>query len=214
MTLLDITLTLAPTLPAWPGEPHARLERLQDLANGDPCTVTRLDTVVHCGTHVDAPAHFIPGGAGIDAVPLDVLMGPCWVADVADSVDSLTPRVLDGLGIPAEARRVLFRTRNSALWAQPAHDFHTDFVAFDRAGGDWAVARGLILVGIDYLSVEPFHHAEPWVHRTLLAAGIVPVEGLDLRAATAGWWQLACLPLKLPGADGSPARVVLTRDAD
>lgn len=212
--ILDVTLTLAPTLPAWPGEPHARLERLQDMATGDPCTVTRLDTVVHCGTHVDAPVHFIPGGAGIDAVPLAVLMGPCWVAQVADNVDSLTAAVLDGLSIPAEARRVLFRTRNSALWAQPAHDFRTDFVAFSRDGADWVVARGLTLVGVDYLSVEPFDHAEPWVHRTLLGAGIVAVEGLDLRAAGAGWWHLTCLPLKIAGADGSPARVVLARDAD
>lgn len=208
--VLDVTLSLSPGLPAWPGEPHARLDRLQDMARGDACTVTRLDTVVHAGTHLDAPVHFIEGGAGVEALPLDVLMGPCWVAWVPDA-DALSAAVLDGLDLP-DCPRLLFRTRNSALWDQPHHDFRRDFVAFTEDGARWLVERGVRLVGVDYLSVERFDHAEPWVHRILLGAGVIPVEGLDLRAAEPGAWELICLPLKLSGCDGAPARVVLRRE--
>lgn len=209
--LLDITLPLSENLPAWPGEPHAILSRLQDMAVGDECTVTRLNTVVHAGTHVDAPVHFVAGGSGVDSLDLATLVGPAQVVHVPDTADALSADVLDSLDVP-DCPRLLFRTRNSLLWDEPRHDFRPDFVAFTRDGAEWLVRRGVRLVGIDYLSVERFDHPEPWVHRALLRAGIVAVEGLDLRHADAGAWQLICLPLKIPGCDGAPARVVLMRE--
>lgn len=209
--LLDITLSLAPTLPTWPGDPKPSLERLQDMARGDVCTVTRLHSVVHAGTHLDAPLHFIDGGASVDSLALSTLIGPCQVVHVPDDIARLDAACLERLEIAA-CPRLLFRTRNSRLWDDPGHDFCRDFVAFSADGAQWLVDRGVRLVGIDYLSVEPFDHDEPVVHRILLGAAIIAVEGLDLRGADAGPWELICLPLKLPDSDGAPARVILRRN--
>lgn len=208
----DVTLAFGSGVPAWPGEPAPVITRLSDMDRGDACTVTRMDFVVHYGTHLDAPLHFIPGGGDVAGLDLDMLMGPCHVARVPDSVDAIGPDELAALSIPADCRRLLLRSRNSALWSDPAHAFRTDFVAFTPEGAAWVVERGIGLVGVDYLSVQRFDDAEPTTHRILLGAGVIAVEGLDLRGIEPGPYDLACLPLRLIGADGSPCRVVLSRD--
>ncbi|OAN49290.1 hypothetical protein A6A04_04020 [Paramagnetospirillum marisnigri] len=207
--MFDLTLAFGSGVPPWPGEPAPRITRLSDMDVGDACTVTRMDFVVHYGTHLDAPVHFIQGGTDVASLPLDVLMGPCHVARVADSVDTIGP---DAFEIPAGCTRLLVRTRNSDLWNTPAHPFHRDFVAFTPEGAQWLVERGIRLVGIDYLSVQGFHDAAPTTHRILLGAGVIAVEGLDMRGVEAGEYHLTCLPLKIIGADGAPCRVVLTQE--
>jgi len=208
---LDVTLPMSPGLPAWPGEPHIQLDLLLDMGKGDVCTVTRMSTVVHAGTHMDAPAHFIPGGTAIDSAPLDLLIGPCWILHVPDDADTILPEHLQDQ-VPEGVTRLLVRTRNSLLWDRPNHSFIHDFVAFSPEAAQWLVSKGIGLVGIDYLSVEPFAHRQPVVHRILLGAGLFIIEGLDLRQTLPGAWELFCLPLKIPGGDGAPARVVLGRN--
>ncbi len=207
MTIHDITLTITPELPVWPGDPPVRLSQPAHLERGDLCTITRLDISAHTGTHLDAPAHFIPGGATVERLDLDALIGPALVVDARGQGD-LTAEVLQGLAIPPGVQRLLLRTDNSALWQRGEAPFAEDFVAIAPSGAAWLVERGVRLVGIDYLSVAPFDDPAP-THQILLRAGVIAVEGLDLRAIEPGAYQLICLPIKIGGADGAPCRAVL-----
>ena len=205
--IYDITRTLRPGMATWPGEPGPELTPLKRMADGHPADVSHLALGVHTGTHVDAPGHFIPGGAGVESLSLDALIGPARVVKIehegAIRVDELERYGLEG--VP----RVLFRTRNSDEWSESA--FKEDFVYLEPEAARWLADHGTRLVGVDYLSVESFAAPEPLTHRTLLSAGIVVVEGLDLSAVEPGSYVLSCLPLKIAGADGAPARAVLIR---
>jgi arylformamidase len=208
MRIYDITRTLQPGMATWPGEPGPEFTPIKLMSAGDPADVSHLALGVHTGTHVDAPRHFIPGGAGVESLPLTTLIGPARVVPVqhagAIRVDELERLGLDGI------ERVLFRTRNSDDWSDA--EFKDDFVYLEPEAAQWLADRGIRLVGVDYLSVESYAAAEPLTHRTLLGAGVVIVEGLDLREVPPGDYVLTCLPLKLAGADGAPARAVLIAD--
>lgn len=207
MPIHDISHTITSTLPVWPGDPPVNLPQPSRMERGDICNVTRLDISAHTGTHLDAPVHFIPGGAGVETLDLNVLIGPALVVDAGD-VDALTADVLASLPIPAGTRRLLFKTRSSELWNRADDGFVEDYVALTGDGAQWLVERGVRLVGVDYLSVAPFDDPVP-CHQILLAAGVIPVEGLDLRAIEPGLYQLICLPIKIGGSDGAPCRAVL-----
>jgi arylformamidase len=207
MSIYDVSLLISELLPVWPGDPPIRLTQPLHLDRGDSATVTRLDLGAHTGTHVDAAVHFVSGGSGIDALDLDMLVGPALVVHALE-VDALSGDVLERLAIPAGTRRVLFRTRNSDLWARGHKEFDTNYVAVTKDGAEWLIDHGIQLVGVDYLSVAPFEDVVP-THRILLEAGVIPVEGLNLSEIEAGIYQLVCLPLKIAGSDGAPARVVL-----
>jgi arylformamidase len=183
------------------------MTQISHLDRGDHATVSRLEMGAHTGTHVDAPAHFVRGGAGVEALDLNVLAGLALVAEVRDA-SVLTADVLAELAIPLGTERVLFHTRNSSLWAQGQREFVEDFVAISEDGARWLVGRGIQLVGVDYLSVAPFGVSVP-THETLLRAGVVLVEGLNLSGIRPGMYQFMCLPLKIEGADGAPARAIL-----
>ena len=207
MPIHDITLTITPSLPVWPGDPPVNLPQPARMDRGDVYNLTRIDISAHTGTHLDAPAHFIAGGAGVETLDLNVLIGPSLVVDTGDA-DALTADVLASLPIPAGTQRVLFKTRSSELWNRSEDVFVEDFVAVTGDGAQWLVDRGVRLVGVDYLSVAPFDDPVP-CHRILLAAGVIPVEGLDLRKIASGEYQLICLPIKIGGSDGAPCRAVL-----
>jgi arylformamidase len=166
---------------------------------------------VHVGTHVDAPHHFMNDGRTVEQLPLDVLAGPCYVVQLPDGVEAITAEALEGTSLPADTTRILFGTSNSRFWSQGEARFQEDFVAVTEDGAEWLVQRGVRLVGVDYLSVAPYGDSLP-THRTLLKAGVVVVEGLDLSAVPRGFYELYCLPLKLLGADGAPARAILVRN--
>jgi arylformamidase len=204
----DVTLAFTVDLPAWPGDPTPEIGLHRSLAQGDSCSITKLSTHVHFGTHVDAPRHFIPEAKGVDEIPLDVLVGPAWVA-VLDEVSAIDAADLEALDLAPGTTRLLLRTRNSRLWDDPAHEFQQDFVALTGAAARWVVERGIRLIGIDYLSIERFRAPGHPAHMALLGAEVVVIEGLDLRAVAAGSYELVCLPLKIKGADGAPARVIL-----
>jgi arylformamidase len=207
MPIHDISLPISESLIIWPGDPGVKITQPHHLDRGDMATVTRLDMGAHTGTHVDAPAHFVSGGLSVDALDLDVLVGPAQVVQELEA-DALSADLLGGLAIPPDTERVLFRTRNSDRWACGEREFSRDFVAITEDGARWLVERGVRLVGVDYLSVGPF--AEPVsTHQILLRAGVVAVEGLNLSGIAPGLYQLVCLPLKIAGSEAAPARAIL-----
>lgn len=206
MKIYDVTVPISSSMPIYAGDPPARVESAKSIANGDSANVSHLDFGAHSGTHVDAPNHFIEGGRRIDQLDLTKLMGPCRVVRVPDNVLTIEPQHfadLDG------ARRVLFKTKNSAFWNDS--EFHSDFAHLGPAAAEALVEHGVELVGIDYLSIERFHSADHAVHKAFLSNEIVILEGLDLRAVEAGDYELICLPLKYMGGggDGAPARTIL-----
>ena len=178
------------------------------MSRGDDVNATALTVSVHAGTHLDAPFHFLPDGAGIDAVPLDRFMGPALVHHV-DADRLITEAHVNAIPLDG-ATRVLFKTRNSALLKR--RDFEPDFVAFSVGAARALVARGVRLVGLDYLSVAHADAQVP-VHRAFLDHGVVLLEGIDLSEITPGRYELICFPLRLRGLDGAPCRAVL-RDLD
>jgi arylformamidase len=209
--ILDITVPLSPGLPVWPGDPRIVLERHRTLGEGSASNDSYLACSVHAGTHVDAPGHFVENGATVEQMPLDVLMGPAWVADLP-AADVITTQLLKKLDMPAGTTRLLFKTKNSSLWDHPEHSFDTDFVALDADAAAWIVEQGIRLVGIDYLSIQLFNDPEPLTHRILLKAGVIILEGLNLKDVRPGSYRLICLPLKLAGSDGAPSRAVLIEE--
>ena len=208
MKIFDISLTISPRLPIWPDDPPVELEQIESMDKGAHANVSRLSTGVHVGTHVDAPHHFLNDGRTIEQLPLDVLTGPCYVIQLPDGVEAITAEALDSMSLPAGIKRILFGTSNSRLWARGETKFQEDFVAVTADGAEWLVEHGIQLLGVDYLSVAPFGDSVP-THRILLQAGVVIVEGLDLSAVPRGFYDLYCLPLKLLGSDGAPARAIL-----
>jgi arylformamidase len=206
MSWQDISVPIRNGMVTFEGDPLVHLQRASSMDQGAVCNVSRLDFGVHSGTHIDAPVHFIDGAAGVEAVPVDALVGPAHVVD-ARAVDGPFDRsAIEALGIPAGTERLLFRSRNSDLWNEPA--FTGAFSGVTRDGAEALIDLGVRLVGIDYLSIAPFGDPTP-THVALLSAGVVIVEGLDLRAVEPGAYDLICLPVLIPGSDGGPARAII-----
>ncbi len=208
MKIYDITLTISPDMPVWPGDPAVSLERVNKIEAGANANVSRIEMGVHTGTHVDAPFHFLMDGKGVDQLSLEVLTGPVKVIELSDRVEVIDAGVIGQVGIAPGTQRILFKTRNSNYWVNQVKTFQTGFVGISLDGAQALVKLGIQLVGIDYLSVAPYKHSRP-THEVLLSAGMVIVEGLDLSQVPAGDYQLYCLPAKLLGADGAPARAIL-----
>jgi arylformamidase len=209
MPIYDISVSVAPgETPTFPGDPGIEVSSWNSISRGDPANVTLLNFGAHTGTHVDAPAHFIEGAGVVASLPLETLLGEALVVEIPTDADAVEERHLNALG---GATRVLFKTRNSGFWDEPRGRFREDFTYITPGAARALVAAGVRLVGIDYLSVEKFGSEDYATHVTLLSAGVVIVEGLDLRAVAAGRYDLACLPLKLAAGsgDGAPARAVL-----
>jgi arylformamidase len=207
MHTYDITLTLSPELPCWPGDTAFELERVQKIDEGATANVSSLTMSAHMGTHVDAPDHFLNNGKTVEKLALSVLSGRAYVLNLPE-VELITAAILEQAEIPPRTRRVLFKTRNSEYWSRQLKDFQTDFVAISPDAAQYLVDRGVKLVGIDYLSIAPYHQGLV-THQILLKAGMVILEGLDLSAVSPGRYTLFCLPLKLAGSDGAPARAIL-----
>jgi len=205
----DITVPLENGMPVWPGDAPFHLERVKSIAQGANANASTLSCGAHAGTHVDAPLHFLDGAPAVEAMPLGVLIGRAFVADLrrATVIDA---GALARAHIPARSRRVLLRTHNSDFWKRGERTFQTSFVAVDASGADWLVQRKVQLVGVDYLSVAPYKNSRP-THEILLRAGVVILEGVDLSRVPPGPYHLTCLPMKLVGSDGAPARAVLSR---
>ncbi len=207
MAIYDVSVPLRPGMPTYGGtEPGPKLTFHSLISRGDSANVSALSLGSHTGTHVDAPSHFINGASAVEALTLDALIGRAYVIEHLRP-DQISARDIEAAGLPPEARRLLVKTRNGRFWEDD--QFHGDFVGLAGDAGRWLTDRGFLLVGIDYLSIEQFRSPTHEVHFTLLEAGVVILEGLDLRAVPPGRYNMACAPLKVVGAEGAPARVFL-----
>jgi arylformamidase len=203
--LIDVTIPLSPRMPVFPGDPPFEIEAAERIADGSPYNLSRLRMGTHTGTHVDAPRHFEADGAAVEDLSLEVLIGRVRVVDAVEvpfiDVGFLAAQDLGG------TLRVLFKTRASGHLA--SGDFPREFAHLTPEAAAALVAAGVRLVGIDTPSVEALGRSDFAAHHTLLKAGVVIVESLDLSHVTPGEYDLTCLPLLVAGADGAPARAVL-----
>lgn len=210
--LIDISLPLSADLPVWPGNPPFRLTAVHRLADGAHCNESEIATNIHTGTHIDAPWHFLAEGDTTDTVPLEKLVGPATVVALP-GIREITAADLEGAGIDANVQRVLLKTGNSDLWAQGVKEFAEEFVALTVDAAEWLARRQIKLIGIDYLSIQPYGGSNR-THEALLEAGVIILEGIDLHDVDAGEYELICLPLAIRGAEGAPARAVLRKTVD
>ena len=208
MKIYDVTVPLSKELIVYPGDPHVKIISRTAIGRDDAqCNLSCYSFSSHAGTHVDPPSHFIENGVTVDNLPLELLMGRARVVEVTAPV--IDESVLEEFDFTADAR-VLFKTRNSYLWSQKK--FVEDYVYITAGAARVLVAEGIKVVGIDYLSVDKFGNGEAETHLTLLQAGVVIIEGLDLREIEPGDYEMMCLPLKVKNGDGAPARVVLRQN--
>jgi arylformamidase len=205
---IDVSVPLRSGMVHWPDNPPVRIERMLDMECGDAANVSTISLGSHTGTHMDAPIHFVPGGAGMDRMPLDATIGQARVIEIQDPI-SIKPDELDPHVI-GRGERVLFKTQNSTRrwWTQ---DFVEDFVYVSQEAARYLADRGVRTVGVDYLSVGGFWKDGVETHQALLGPGIWVIEGLDLSGIGPGEYELICLPLKVEDGDGAPARAILRR---
>jgi arylformamidase len=207
--LIDVSVLLTPGIATYPGNPPFEITPVHRLAAGDSANNSCLTMGTHTGTHVDAPKHFIDDRPGVDAMPLDLLIGRARVIDMPVR-GGITAKHLEDAGL-REDLRVLLRTPNSKLWNNTKEPFREEYTHLTGEGAKFLVDQGVKVVGVDYLSVEKFHTPGHPAHHALLGANVIIIEGLNLSEAEPGFYEMYCLPLKVEGADGAPARVVLKR---
>jgi arylformamidase len=206
---IDVSLTLKANMVHWPTDPPFFIERMRDMDKGDTVNLSKITMGAHSGTHVDAPVHFIKGANGVDQIPIDSLTGPARIIEIADA-DTIEKKELAGRGIK-KGERILLRTRNSINKLLHKDAFIEDFVYLEKDAAEFLVTCGIKTLGIDYLSVGGYKKNGPDIHRMLLGAGILIIEGLDLTEALPGLYDMICLPVKILDSDGAPARVIVKR---
>lgn len=202
----DVSVPIRSGGLVYPGNPEIKITLQQAVAKGAGANVSSIQFGSHTGTHADSSRHFFDDGQTVDKIPLERLMGPARLVAFDDSLRSIGESELRAAGIEGQ-KRVLLRTRNSALLHQP--EFVKDYTYLAPDGAAYLVSLGVELVGVDYLSIEQFHSGHHLTHKTLLERDVVILEGLDLSEPPAGDYQLICLPLRLEGLDGAPARAIL-----
>ncbi|MEW6302912.1 MAG: cyclase family protein [Verrucomicrobiota bacterium] len=206
---IDISMPLQDGMVHWPGDPECKISLAVSMADGKPCNLTHLSMSAHTSTHMDAPRHFVRDGRTMESMPLDATIGPCRVIEIkhksAITVDEVKPHK------PRKGERVLFKTRNSTRsWnlAKTA-TFDEQFVYIPASTAQYLVDCGIQTVGVDYLSVGGWQKDGIECHQILLGAEVWIIEGLNLSKIKPGKYELMCLPLKIVGADGAPARAIL-----
>ena len=203
---IDISVSLHSGMVHWPDNPPVKIERMKDMEQGAVCNVSVMSLGAHTGTHMDAPLHFIKNGKSLDKLPLEATIGPARVIEIKDR-EMVRPDELRGHNL-RRGERILLKTRNSTrCWKTDA--FIADFVYISREAAQYLVDRGIRTIGVDYLSVGGFHRDGHETHRILLGAEVWIIEGINLSKVKPGNYELVCLPLKVLGSDGAPARALL-----
>ncbi len=205
---IDISVYLKNGMVHWPSDPPLKIERISDMDKGDKNNLSIISMGVHSGTHMDAPLHFISDGKGIDEMPIEATIGPAHVIEIHDT-ESIKPDELIKHNIN-ENERVLFKTINSKkCWKDD--NFRDDFVYISNEAAEYLVEQKVMTAGVDYLSIGGYKKNGTEVHRIMLGAGIWVIEGLNLSQTETGKYELICLPLKILGSDGAPARAILKK---
>ena len=204
--IYDISVPIRSGGLVYPGNPEIDITLQQAVAKGAGANVSTIRFGSHTGTHADASRHFFDDGQPVDQIPLERLIGPALLVSFSDDLRAIGAAELKAHDLK-DHKRILLRTRNSALLSQK--QFVPDYTYLAPDGAEYLVENGVELVGIDYLSIEQFHSGHHRTHRTLLAKSVVILEGLDFSVPTPGEYQLVCLPLRIEGCDGAPARAVL-----
>jgi arylformamidase len=207
MKWIDVSVPLSSAQPTWPADEPFSYWVTGTLREGSVANCAAVRMSVHFGTHVDAPYHFVDDGKTVDEIDPALLIGPCLVVDVPEAEKLIEPAHLDAK-VPPGTRRLLVKTRNGRFLGD--RTFHTDFVAFSESGVELLLARGVRLLGFDYFSIAPYECPGP-VHVAFLGAGGVVIENVVLRDVAPGDYEICCLPLKIKGSGGAPARVFLGR---
>ena len=207
---IDVSVPLHSGMVHWPDNPPVRIEYMLHMSRGDICNVSTLSMGSHTATHMDAPFHFLPQGKWLHEMPLDAAIGRARVIEIRDP-ESIKPGELRSHNIRL-GERLLFKTKNSTrCWKTDT--FVEDFVYLSQEAARYLASVGVLTVGIDYLSVGGYTKDGVETHRALLEADIWIIEGLDLSQVEPGMYELICLPLRIDGSDGAPARAIL-RKAD
>jgi arylformamidase len=203
---IDVSVPIKSGMVHWPDNPPVTVGKMLDMSCGDVCNVSTLSMGSHTGTHMDAPLHFVGGGKSLDLMPLEATIGPARLIEIKDKI-SIKPAALKSHRIrPGD--RVLFKTRNSSR-SWKSDRFDEDFVFISKEAAQYLVDCRVQTVGVDYLSVGGFRQDGVETHRILLGAGVWIVEGLNLSKVKPGRYQFICLPLRVVGSDGAPARAIL-----
>jgi arylformamidase len=207
--IMDVSIEIKENMVLWEGDAGVKARQVMALAKGDPYNLTRLYMSVHQGTHIDAPLHFLEKANSTDQYSLSAMVGPVQVVQINKSIDVIDRKALERCGIHSETKRILFKTHNSEWWRKRDNTFHKDYCGVNSDGANYLADLGMKLVGMDYLSISPMSDLEE-PHRILMRKNIVILETINLADVEPGVYNLYCLPLKLVGTEGSPARVILT----
>lgn len=207
MKIIDISLPLSARTLHWPTDVSIRLWQTSCIEKGAQSNDTRVEMGLHSGTHYDAPLHFLAAGKPINKINLSAFIGPVYVAHLP-KVKKISEHDLEQLHLPKGTQRILLKTANSRRWGAANAKFNKEYVGLTSGAALWLVKNNIELVGIDYLSIASFDDIVP-VHKILLRKGIVILEGLDLRKAPEGTYELVALPLLIPGSEAAPTRAVL-----
>ncbi|MHB8133978.1 MAG: cyclase family protein [Anaerolineaceae bacterium] len=206
--MFDISVPISTALPVWPGDPPIEIDQDARMIDGASANVSRINMSVHTGTHIDAPLHFFENGLSTDKIAIEKMVGVVEIIQINENTTIITESILKGLKQNLWPKRVIFKTSSSLIsdWSQKP--FRKDFCALSTGAAEYLVQQGVKLVGIDYLSIAPYEEPDE-VHRILLVAGVVVLEGLNLYGISIGNYKLICLPLNITGVEGAPARVIL-----
>ncbi len=206
---IDVSMDIEDGMLHWPSDPAIEIYNYSQISKGDAANNSKITCGVHTGTHIDSPKHFIDDGYGIDKIDLDKLIGSANVIEVPAELSVISKDFIEQLKIK-KGDRILFKTKNSELINAGDRNFHTDYVYVNSEAAKYMVEMGVVLVGVDYLSVEGYRVGHD-AHKTLLGAGIVIIEGLNLFNVPAGEYKLFALPVKIKDSNGAPARVILEK---
>jgi arylformamidase len=205
--IYDITRTLSAQTPVYPGDPPVVIQPVAQIARGDACNVSSISMSVHAGTHIDAPRHYADGATGIDALDLHALIGPARVVSLY-AQSEITPEALCS-ALPGTLCGLAVLIHTHASEAQGTQ-FDPSYAPLTPQAAEWLGRAGARLIGTDAPSVDAADSSDLPTHKTCQRAGILIIENLLLRGVPDGDYELIALPLKIAGADGAPARVVLT----
>ncbi len=211
MAIHDVSVPIHPQMVVWPGDPEPVVRLLSSRGQNAAATVRQISLSTHAGTHVDAPEHFVTGGRTVDQIQLERMVGECQVVEVRSEEAAISPRDLQSAwpGDYSGPSRVLLKTLNSRRRLLEDGMFHRDFQALSGDAARWLVDHGVITVGIDYYSIEPFRTPGHPAHMALLSHDVLVIEGVNLADILPGRYRLLCLPIRIAGSDGAPTRVML-----